>query len=57
MCLEVLRGVVAQVDGFGAVVGVLVCCCAPDAERGVCSGYNGDFVFYSAVIAWMVRLT
>lgn len=54
MCLEVFGGVVAQVDCFGAVVGVLVGCCAPDAERGVCTGYNGDFVLYSAVMAWML---
>lgn len=48
--LEELRAIVADEDGFGAVVGVLVCARSPNAERGVGAGYDDHFAFYASGI-------
>lgn len=49
MRFQVFGGVVADEDGFGAVVGELVRRCAPDADGAVGAGYDYYFVFDATV--------
>lgn len=46
---QVLGVEVADVDGFGAVVGEVVSRSATDAKRRVAAGYDDDFVLRAAV--------